>query len=209
VLPDFPEHGPMTIEQSEHPQREGVDEFARVAVPAVLILLALASALLLMGREPYCKCGSLKLWHGTVMSPENSQHILDWYSPSHVIHGFLFYAGLHFLLPKASFGTKLLIALGVESAWEIFENTDYTINRYRSATISLDYYGDSVVNSVCDALAMLTGFFLASRLPVIATVALAVAAEVFVGYMIRDNLTLNVIMLIHPVEWIKAWQAGA
>lgn len=184
-------------------------EAKRVAVPLVLVLLALAAALHLMGRVPYCTCGNLKLWHGQVMSSENSQHLFDWYTPSHVIHGFLFFAGLHVLMPKASFGTKLLLAVGIEAAWEVFENTDYTINRYRSATISLDYFGDSIVNSLFDVVAMLSGFFLAARLPVLATVGLAVAAELFVGYMIRDNLTLNVIMLIHPVDWIKAWQAGA
>ena len=180
-----------------------------VLVPAILILLALVSALWLMGRVAICKCGDVKLWHGAVMSAENSQHILDWYTPSHVIHGFIFYAALHVLLPRAAFATRLLLALGIEAAWEVFENSEFTINRYRTATIALDYYGDSILNSLSDTLAMAAGFFLASRLPVAATAGLAVAFELFTGIMIRDNLTLNVIMLIHPVEWIKAWQAGA
>jgi Protein of unknown function (DUF2585) len=179
-----------------------------VIIWGALIIAALAAALWIMGRVPICQCGTIKLWHGVVKSAENSQHITDWYTPSHVIHGFLFYMVLHYLMPNASFATKFLLALGVEAAWEVFENTPFTINRYRNETISLDYYGDSIINSVADTLAMALGFILASRLPVAVTVALALAFELFTGWMIRDNLTLNIIMLLYPMDWIKAWQAG-
>ena len=161
-----------------------------------------------MGQVPICKCGYVKLWHGVVFSSENSQHISDWYTPSHVIHGLAFYGMLWLVGRQWPLGLRLLLAVAIEAGWEIFENTDLVINRYRDVTISLDYYGDSVLNSVCDILAMVGGFVLASRMPVWVTVALVVALELFVLYFIRDNLTLNIIMLIHPLDAIKVWQAG-
>lgn len=173
-----------------------------------LIILATAAWLLWIGRVPWCECGYIKLWHGQTMSAENSQHISDWYTPSHVIHGILFYAGLWLVARRLSFGWRLAIATAIESAWEIIENSDAIIERYRAVTISLDYYGDSVVNSVADILAMVAGFWLARVIPVWASVALVIFFEVLTAIVIRDGLALNILMLLWPLESVREWQAG-
>jgi hypothetical protein len=174
----------------------------------IVVLAAGAVALYAMGHPLICKCGYVKFWHGVTFSSENSQHLTDAYTPSHVIHGLIFYWLLWLVAWRLPLVTRALMALVVEVGWEVIENTPWIINRYREVTISLDYFGDSVVNSTMDALAMLVGFFIAWRLPVWASIAIAVALEAIVGYFVRDNLTLNIIMLVYPLDAIRIWQAG-
>ena len=189
------------------PDRRAVIASVAIAVVAVAILLA-------MGRPPICECGYVKLWHGQINDAGNSQHIADWYTPSHIIHGMLFYALGWWLFVRREIGRLdaprwgLALAVLLESAWEVAENTPLVIDRFRSVTANFGYSGDSVLNSAADIGWMAFGFWLALRLPVKATVALALVGEIVAGVVVRDNLTLNVIMLLFPVDAIAQWQAA-
>jgi hypothetical protein len=173
---------------------------------AVGLIAAQALALYLMGRPPICTCGTVKPWVGLVSSPETSQQLLDWYTYTHVVHGFGFYLLLSLITPGSPFGLKFALAIGMESAWEVVENTPFVIERYRQLAIAHGYFGDSIVNSVMDTLAAACGVGLAYLLPVWATVTLTIGMESFVAFMIHDNLTLNIIQLVHPFDAISRWQ---
>jgi hypothetical protein len=167
-----------------------------------------ATALLAMGLPAMCKCGYVSLWHGNPSGPETSQHLIDWYTYTHVLHGIGFYLLLWLIAPQTSIGLRFAIAIGLEASWEVIENTPVVMERYRQSALARGYFGDSVVNSVFDTVAAAVGFVLARYLAVLVVVVLVIMSELFAGYMIRDNLTLNIIQLIYPSEMISKWQAG-
>jgi hypothetical protein len=177
-------------------------------LPTFIAVLGVAIAILwAMGRPPICTCGTVELW-GEI-GPKQSQMLVDWYSFSHIVHGFFFYAALRWLLPKVSIERRFLVAMLIESAWEIIENSPMIIDRYREATIALGYSGDSILNSASDIAMMAVGFLAARRLPVWASIAIVLLLELIPLLVIRDNLTLNVWMLLAPNDAIRVWQAGA
>lgn len=180
----------------------------RAVLASVLLLFAAAVILLAMGRPAICTCGELALWEPSATSPRTSQMLADWYSPSHVIHGILFYALLWLLARRWPVERRFLAAVVIEAAWEIAENTPMVIDRYREATMALGYSGDSIINSVSDIAMMALGFLVARRLPVWASVGLALLLELAALLVIRDNLTLNIVMLLAPNDAIRTWQAG-
>ena len=173
----------------------------------VLLLAATIAILLAMGRPPICTCGEIRLW-GPV-GPLQSQMLADWYSPSHIVHGFLFYGLLWLVARRWPVERRLTLAIIVEAAWEIAENTPMIIDRYREATIALGYSGDSILNSVSDVVMMILGFLAARRLPVWASVLAVLLLELVPLLVIRDNLVLNVWMLLAPNDALRNWQAGA
>lgn len=177
--------------------------FSLLAIVAVFVAVMLA-----MGRLPWCACGDIEIWHGVVKSSENSQHLFDWYTFTHLLHGFGFYALLAVTARRWALSTRFVAATVAEAAWEILENTPIVIERYRSETISLDYYGDTVVNALGDLLASAAGFLFAAWAPVWVIVAVFAAVEIGLAIVIRDNLTLNILMLIWPLDALKRWQLG-
>ncbi|EUC00156.1 UPF0314 protein [Rhizobium sp. CF080] len=180
----------------------------RWLLAAVILFLLQIAILYAIGRIPICECGYVKLWEGGVNTSGNSQHLSDWYTPSHIIHGFLFYGLGWLILRRAPLSARLSLAVLIEAAWEIAENSPLIIDRYRTATMALGYTGDSILNSAMDTVFMVLGFFAASRLPVWLTIASAIFFELATGYIIRDNLTLNVLMLVWPVDAVRVWQGG-
>lgn len=180
---------------------------SRAAVGALLILAATVAILLAMGRPAICACGEIDLW-GPV-GPKQSQMLADWYSPSHIVHGFLFYAALHLAARRWPVERRFLIALAIEAVWEVIENTPAVIDRYRESTIALGYVGDSILNNMSDIAMMAIGFLAARRLPLWASVLIVVVLELVPLIVIRDNLILNVWMLLAPSDTVLNWQARA
>jgi len=179
----------------------------RAGAAALVLLVAAVGILLAMDRPPICTCGDVACW-GPV-GPRQSQMFADWYRASHIVHGFLFYGLLHLAARRWPVERRFLVALLIEAAWEIAENTPFVINRYREATAAFGYMGDTVLNSVSDIAMMAAGFTLARKLPVWAAVAVVAVLEIVPLLVIRDNLTLNVWMLLAPSDALRAWQAAA
>ena len=180
----------------------------RAAVAALVLIVAAAAILLAMGRNPMCTCGTVELWVAGRDSPKTSQMLADWYSTSHIVHGLLFYAALWLVARRWPVERRFLIALLVEAGWEIVENTPWVIDRYRHATAALGYNGDSVINSMSDIAMMALGFLAARKLPLWAAIGLLLVLELIPLYVIRDNLALNVWMLLWPSQSVAAWQAA-
>ena len=180
----------------------------RAALAAIALIAVAAAILLAMGRHPICTGGTIDLWVGGRDSPKTSQMLADWYSLSHIVHGLLFYGALWLLARRWPVEWRFLAALVIEASWEIVENTPLVIDRYRETTAALGYSGDTVLNSVSDISMMAIGFLIARKLPAWATVVLLLVLELIPLFVIRDNLTLNVWMLLWPDKSIAAWQAG-
>ncbi len=175
-----------------------------------LTLLAIQFfALLTFGQPIICTCGQIKLWEGVVLGPGNSQHLSDWYTFSHIIHGVIFYGLTRLLFPRMTILWRLLLALSLEVSWEIIENTPIVIEHYRQQALSMGYTGDSIINSISDSLAMVVGFYLAWRLPKQWIIFIVIFIELFLAFEIRDNLTLNIINMIHVFPAIHSWQLAA
>ncbi len=172
------------------------------------LLLVQGAVLYYFGQPMLCTCGYVKFWEGVVQSLGNSQHLTDWYTFSHIIHGFIFYLVFWALFPRLPVSTRLMLALGLEVAWEITENTPWIINLYRQQALASGYSGDSIINSLSDTLMMALGYVLAWRMPVWSVISAALLMELVVGYFIHDNLTLNVLNLIHQFDFIRAWQSA-
>jgi hypothetical protein len=178
-----------------------------LAIAAAIVALQ-GAVILGFGHPLICTCGSIELWHGNAAGPQTSQHVTDWYTFSHISHGFIFYLLLWLIAPRTSFALRLVLAVCIEASWEILENTPWLVERYRQGALARGYSGDSVLNSVADTFAMAFGFLLARLLPVWTTVALALGMELFTLAMIRDNLALNIIQLLYPTEAMSRWQVG-
>jgi hypothetical protein len=178
----------------------------RVLAAAAAISVTVAAVELWMGRLPFGPDGRIGLWEGDIWSSGQSQRFADPYTFSHTIHGMLFYAILWLVAPRTSVRARFIAAIVMEGAWEVLENSPIIINRYREATIALGYVGDSVFNSVSDIFFAALGFVFAWRARPWVTVAVILAMEIGTALWVRDNLALNIIMLVHPIDAIRDWQ---
>src|SRR5688572_23365409 len=179
----------------------------QIAAVALIVLTAVV-ALTLQGRVWWCDVGDLWPWSWQVWSRHNSQHLIDPYSFTHILHGVLEFWLIGLVFRKLPIASRFVLAIFIESSWEVAENTTYVINRYRETTVSLDYYGDSIANSISDIVCCGLGFWIAYKLRFWWSLALFVVVEVVLLFWIRDSLLLNILMLLWPIEVVKQWQTG-
>ncbi|MES2953459.1 MAG: DUF2585 family protein [Patescibacteria group bacterium] len=180
----------------------------KMAFAIAALFLITIGMLLWQGRVPFCECGSIKIWTAAVVSAENSQQLFDPYSFTHITHGVALFFLLWLFARKIPLRKRFVVAVALEALWEILENSAFVIERYRAATISLNYYGDSVFNTVGDIFAMMLGFYIVSKLSWRWSLGVVIVLELLLLYFIRDNLILNMVMLLHPIPAIQAWQAA-
>ena len=180
----------------------------RPLLVCVIVMATAAFILLMEGRVWWCQAGDYLPWSWDIWSRHNSQHLVDPYSFTHILHGLLEFWLIGLVFKKIPVAWRLVIAVMIESCWEVAENSAFVIERYRAATISLDYFGDSIINSMSDIFCCATGFAIAYRLRFWKSLALFLATEIVLIFWIRDSLVINIIMLIHPIEAIKVWQMG-
>ena len=182
----------------------------KFVILAAALLIAFQIGILHHAGQPWIAAdGVIRLWANDPFSPHMSQELLDWYSFSHLIHGFIFFGLLKWIAPRLPLSTRLLIAMGIEIGWEIAENSPFVINAYRRQALAAGYVGDSILNSVSDTVMMSTGFLIASRLRARVVIALALAFELFTTVMIRDGLAFNILGFVAPSKAINDWQLGA
>lgn len=212
--------GMLEIEQPKIALLENLPWYKKITVPTYVLIfigIVLAQIFILygMGREWICTCGFIKFWEGDVMSASNSQQIADWYTFSHIIHGFVFY-GFFIWISKKVFqkvgglplGLMFIGAVFLETSWEVLENSTWIVEYYRNNTVSLGYIGDSILNSVFDVVWMAIGFVMARKMPIWSIILIAIGFEIMTGYFVRDGLLLNILMFIYPSEAVKAWQVA-
>lgn len=199
---------------SETPEPKGIftietsrDYFPWIAV--IIVVIVATISLNFQGRVWWCPVGDYTPWSWDIWSRHNSQHVIDPYSFTHVLHGVLEFWLIGLVFGRFSLAWRFALAILIESSWEVAENTNYVINRYRETTISLDYFGDSIINSLADIVCCGLGFLIAYKIRLWRSLILFVATEIILILWIRDSLIINIIMLIYPIDAIKHWQIGS
>lgn len=183
--------------------------FGRTSIIAIATIVVAATVMLaIQGRVVWCEAGDYLPWSWTIMSRHNSQHIIDAYSFTHILHGILEFWLIGLVFYKLPLTWRFVIAMFIESTWEVVENTSYIINRYREATLSLDYFGDSITNSLADIVCCGIGFAIAKKIGYWWSLALFIVTETILIFTIRDSLLLNILMLLYPLDVVRQWQLG-